>query len=597
MKSNLRFPRSSRTAKQIAGWLVAAACSCAFGSHAFAAAGDLYVSDLATNSILIYKPNGTRSVLASGFNKPQGLAFDQEKNLYVADKGSGNIYKVKLNGTKTVFLSGLQSPVGVAFSGGEVLVAEEGASRVISITQSAQVRVFQLVTNPMGVAAPASGQGIRYVTNGASVLEINASGSSNDIAPGEDSINVAEGPDSDVFVTTGHGTVLEIAQDGTISTVLTGLNEPAGMAFRPARFSGDTVGVGNLYVADPVIGVITELPKVGGPATFASGGSPNFLAFEVNSSAAAPTPTPTATPRPTPRPSPSVSPTATPRPTATPEPTPGNGPARLLNISTRAEVLTNDKVLIGGFIVTGTGGPKKVLLRAIGPSLADANQPVANALANPVLELHKPDGSVITNNNWKDSQEQAITATHLAPTNDLESAIVATLDPLDPAVSGSGVYTAIVSGKNGETGTALVEIYDLDDSSSQTKLGNLSTRGFVGTDDNVLIGGFILGGEALDESILIRAIGPSLPLGEVAHALADPTLELHNADGATVSFNNDWKDSNESAIAATGLAPKKGKESAILANLLTGTYTAIVRGNEDTEGVALVEIYHLQAGQ
>ena len=126
-----------------------------------------------------------------------------------------------------------------------------------------------------------------------------------------------------------------------------------------------------------------------------------------------------------------------------------------------------------------------------------------------------------------------------------------------------------------------------------TAPGNLSTRGFVGTGDDVLIGGFLIGAPANDEQILLRAIGPSLPAGDVADPLADPTIELHNADGQIVSFNDNWKDTDEEAIADTGLAPTKGKESAILANLIAGAYTAIVRGVDDTTGVALVEVYHL----
>ncbi len=555
-----------------------AAVTCAFTSRAFATAGDLYVSDLATNSILVYKPNGTSRVLASGFDQPQGLAFDQEKNLYVADKGSGKIFKVTLGGTKTVFASDLQSPVGLAFIGGALLVAEKSADRVTSITQSMEKRVFQAVTAPIGVAAQTGNEGIRYITNIVSVLQISSDGSSTDLAPRRDSINVAGGPDNDVFVSTGAGTVLQVTPDGALLTLISGLTQPTGLAFRPARFSGDTAGVGNLYIADPASGLITEVPKVGSPTTFASGVRPNFLVFEVNSPTPPPTPSPTATPKPTPNP--------------TPTPTPA--PGILQNISTRAQVLTGDKVLIGGFIVQGGTMPKKLIIRAIGPSLSDATHPVANSLADPVLELHKPNGSVVTNNNWKDTQEQAIKDSGVAPTNDLESAIVATLDPVDPSVAGSGQYTAVMRGKNGGTGVALLEIFDLDDPAATTsELANLSTRGLVETADNVLIAGFIVGPPGNDEQILIRALGPSLPAADVADPLADPTLELHNEDGLTVAFNDNWQEGDKSGINATGLAPSRVKESAILANLLSGNYTAIARGAGDTSGVALVEVYHL----
>jgi uncharacterized delta-60 repeat protein len=255
-------------------------------------------------------------------------------------------------------------------------------------------------------------------------------------------------------------------------------------------------------------------------------------------------------------------------------------PARLLNISTRLAVGADDNVLIGGFIINGTD-PKKVILRAIGPSLGNFGVP--DPLADPTLELHNTsDGSVGTNDNWKDTQQTEIEATGLAPTNDLESAIVATLDP--------GAYTAIVSGVSGGTGVGLVEAYDLDPAAGS--LGNISTRGFVNTGDNVMIGGFIVG--SADAIVLVRAIGPSLTDFGVPGALRDPTLELHDSDGNTLTTNDDWKDTQQAEIEATGLAPSDDRESAILATLPPGGYTAIVRGALDTTGVGLVEVYHLQ---
>lgn len=250
----------------------------------------------------------------------------------------------------------------------------------------------------------------------------------------------------------------------------------------------------------------------------------------------------------------------------------------LLNISTRMQVLAGDQVLIGGFIITGTD-PKMVILRAIGPSLTDFG--VDGALADPVLELRALDGSVIaTNDNWT-TDRAAIEATGLQPSKDLESAIVATLDP--------GAYTAIVSGVNGTTGVGLVESYDLD-AAAASDLANISTRGFVATESNVMIGGFILGS---DTNVLIRAIGPSLTDFGVAGALADPTLELRDVQGTLISSNDNWKEPNETEIAATGLQPGMEEESAILETLPAGAYTAIVAGAGATTGVGLVEVYRL----
>ncbi len=261
-------------------------------------------------------------------------------------------------------------------------------------------------------------------------------------------------------------------------------------------------------------------------------------------------------------------------------------PPTLLNISTRANVLTGDNVLIGGFIVTGNA-PKKVLLRAIGPSLTPFG--VSDALADPVLELHKPDGTVVTNDNWKDTQESEIEATNIAPSNNLESAILVTLDPVDPAVPGSGAYTAIVKGTNDGTGVALVEAYDLDEG-ADSQLANISTRGFVQGGDNVMIGGVIIGSTS---DVLVRAIGPELTQYGISNALEDTTLELHDRDGALITSNDDWKDSQQTEIEATGIPPSDDRESAVLMTLQPSSYTAIVRGKNNTTGVALVEVYKI----
>jgi predicted outer membrane repeat protein len=260
-----------------------------------------------------------------------------------------------------------------------------------------------------------------------------------------------------------------------------------------------------------------------------------------------------------------------------------NDVPKLANISTRLRVETGDNVLIGGFIVTGTQD-KKVIVRAIGPSL-----PVADALADPFLELHDGASNLIaSNDNWKDTQQAEIQASGLAPTNDLESAIVITL----PA--NTAHYTAIVRGVNDTTGVGLVEVYDLD-RSVDSKLANISTRGFVQSGDNVMIGGVIaLGRSPL--SVIIRAIGPSLVSAGVGNALPDPTLELYDGNGTLLAFNDNWKDSQQAEIQATGVPPTNDLESAIVATLnpYPATYTAIVRGVNDTTGVALVEVYGLQ---
>jgi hypothetical protein len=243
-------------------------------------------------------------------------------------------------------------------------------------------------------------------------------------------------------------------------------------------------------------------------------------------------------------------------------------------------VETGDNVGIGGFIITGTT-PKYVLVRGIGPSLTGFGVP--NALADPVLELHGPGTfATITNNNWRDTQEEEIQATGIPPANDLESTIVATLAP--------GAYTAIITGSDSSSGIALMEVYDLNQG-IDSKLGNLSTRAFVSTGDNIVIAGFMLGGG--DDRVLVRGIGPSLTAVGVPNALADPLLEIRDSNGSLLMANNDWQDDPVQAaeIISAGLVPTSHLESAIAATLPPGFYTVLLAGANNGIGVGLVEVY------
>ena len=292
-------------------------------------------------------------------------------------------------------------------------------------------------------------------------------------------------------------------------------------------------------------------------------------------------PTPTASPTPSGSPSPTPSITPTPTPTATPTPT----PAQLLNISTRLRVQTDDKVLIGGMIVTGND-PKKVLLRAIGPSMRSGGVLVPGRMADPILELHDGNGALLTSNDdWKDSPQRAeIENSGLAPNDDRESAILRTVAP--------GPYTAILRGKDNSTGIALVEAYDLE-TAADSIVANISSRGFVETDDNVIIGGFILGNHSGSAKVLIRAIAPSLK-NQLPDAMDDPVLELHDRNGATIATNDNWKDNQREEIEATGIPPSNDFESAMVRIVAPAAYTAIVRGKNNTVGVAVVEIYNIR---
>jgi hypothetical protein len=348
------------------------------------------------------------------------------------------------------------------------------------------------------------------------------------------------------------------------------INQSAGtlsVTVNVARLNGILLGAGKQPIqTGSVLTGLRGSASGGGQSDETRGGT----VFVVGGGAApTPTPTPTGSPSPTPTPSPGA--------------TPAN--LQLLNISTRALVQVGDQVGIGGFIITGAV-PKRVVMRGIGPSLKNGNPAIPGALNDPLLELHDSTGATLfTNDNYKDSPEAALIASSgLAPTDDRESAIEALLPP--------GTYTGVLRGANNSTGIGLVEIYDLD-SVNGSQLANLAGRASVLTGDNVLIGGLILRG-ATPKRVLFRAIGPELSSKGVPGALQDPTLSLHDGNGAQIGFNDNWPGApNASEIQATGLAPTDDRESAILMTLMPGSYTGVVRGAGGSTGIAVVEAYKL----
>jgi hypothetical protein len=257
---------------------------------------------------------------------------------------------------------------------------------------------------------------------------------------------------------------------------------------------------------------------------------------------------------------------------------------RLANISTRLNVLIGDNVLAAGFILVGAG-TKTVLIRGLGPSLAGAG--IGGALADPTIELHSASANTIiaSNDNWKDSQQPEIEATGIPPTQDVESALVATLS--------AGAYTVIERGKLNRTGVGLIEIYDLGGAAGP-ELANISARGFVNTASGVMIAGFIAtSGTGGSGEFLVRALGPSLGTAGVSDPLANPVLELHDNNGTLIAANDDWKSDQQSEIEATGIPPTDDAEAAIVTTLAPGAYTAVVSGQGGDTGVGLVEVYNL----
>jgi hypothetical protein len=254
----------------------------------------------------------------------------------------------------------------------------------------------------------------------------------------------------------------------------------------------------------------------------------------------------------------------------------------ITNISTRVSVQTGQGVAIAGFIVAGTA-PQQVMVRGLGPTLAQPPFSVSGTLADPWVTLLDSNGNVVqTNNDWKNTQQAAIQASGLAPSFDVESAILITLDP--------GKYTAILNGNNGNTGVGLVEVYNTSTGASG-ELRNVSTRGFVGTGNDVLIAGFIANGGDGSTQVLLRGLGPSVAQFGVSGTLADPVVTLVDSNGNVVQTNNDWKNTQQAAIQVTGFAPPNDLEAAILAPVAAGNYTAILSGNGGGTGIGLLEVY------
>jgi sugar lactone lactonase YvrE len=498
----------------------------------FDSAGNLYESDRTTNTVFKFAPDGTKTTFAS-VPGPIGLAFDGSGNLYVGSSGpypsyNGTIIKITPNGSQSTFA---QDPRSGEFHG-------------LAFDQSGNLFVASFNRKPDD-------------TGESAILKVAPDGTLTTFATINPGGQTGSFPNGLVF--DGSGNLL-VADSEKIWRFT-----PAGVRTTYAQQAVDFQGLvfdssGNLFASTtfPQGDVIKFAPN-GTSSTFANVGQrPGLLTIQPG------------TPMP---------------PTAS-----------LLNISTRLRVQTGENVLIGGFIVTGTAG-KKVIVRAIGPSLANVG--IQGFLPDPTLELRDSNATLVaSNDNWKindqtqQSQEAEIRATTIPPSNDLESALVATLSP-------NQGYTAIVRGKNGAPGIAVVEAYDLDQAADSI-LANISTRGFVDTGSNVMIGGLILGGGNGQGKVLFRAIGPSLAQAGVANPVSDPVLELYNANGVRQGANDNWKfdalsgESQEAAIRATTVPPSNDLESAILITLPAGSYTAIVSGKGGGTGVGLVEAYNLK---
>ena len=507
-----------------------------------AAAGDLYDGGL--NALAIYKFNsaGTRTVFKSG-TYIDWLAFDSKGNLFAAAPSDNVIVKITPTGVQTNFATGI-TPAGIAFDavGNLFAINTAGTGSIVKYTPSGTMTTF---VSSLGGGAPT---GLAFDSNGN--LYVSFSGNN----------------------TMGSGSIAKFAPNGTKSPVASGLFLPAGLTVD---------GANNLYVADVGSGSIFRFTPTGTKTTFTSGlNGPRSLDFDTNWVLYAgefgshdivkfPGGVKTAFSHD----DTFIGGLAFEPPTA-----------QLANISTRASVQTGQRVTIAGFIVTGTDA-KPVLVRGLGPTLGQPPFNIAGVLQDPTLDLHDTASSIMMNDDWQSAANHNQIPANLQPPDSRESAILITLQP--------GNYTAIMAGKNGTSGIGLVEVYDMN-AGVFANLTNVSTRGFVGTGQNVMIGGFITQGGNGSTKVVIRGLGPTLTQHGVSGALADPFVSLRDGNGNVVYKNNDWKDTQPAAIQLSGLAPPNDLESAIIVTLPAGHYTAILSGNGGGTGIGLIEVFKLR---
>jgi hypothetical protein len=514
-------------------------------SSVFASAGDLYEADFIGGIVYKFAPDGSRTVFDSGLSGPEGLAHDAAGNLFVSETGTGIIYKYPPNGTKTPFASGLNGPASLVFdSSGNLFDADFFGGVIYKFTPDGTKTPFATNLNgPANLVFDASGNLLEADFQSGNIFKFTPAGTRTTFTSGVGKPHgLAFDAAGNLFVADFEGgVILRFTPNGTRTTFASGLNGPHGIAF-------DTSG--NLFAADYNSGRIYRFTPGGTRTTFAMGlNNPANVHFEPSAN-------------------------------------------NLINLSTRAFVGTGTGVLIGGFILQGSA-TTTVVLRAIGPSLAAFG--VNDALEDPFLELHDEAGTLLSSNdNWQSGPDAAtIQGSGLAPVHPLEAALLAHL----PA----GNYTAVVKGvgdatpvggfQPGLTGIGLVELYDLQQ--SRNRAANIATRGTVLSGENVMIAGCIIGGDQ-PKQIVARGIGPSLQDHGVGDALANPRLQLFNANGVEIAANDDWQQGNDaSTIENRGLAPASPLEAALLAALFPGSYTAIESPAPNDSGIGLIEIYDL----
>ena len=512
----------------------------------YAATTNLFVGALRQDIVLEFSSTDNIIFTENTFamiSNPETMVFDSSGNLFVSNGEANSIKKITPSGVKTTFATDLDVDGMAVDAFGNLFVSRKSESSnasdgvILKFTPDGKSSVFvSNISHPKGLAFDALGN--LYLAY----------------------------PDRD--------SILKFTPDGKRTTFASGIAHPHRLAFDAFGFLWVTdPNAGALYAIAPsgVVFLIDSSdvdPELTGLNDLAFDGAGNLFLTAGESVV-------------------EIDSTLTTLFTVAAVPGGAGGiaiePPATTNLSTRVSVQGGDGVAIAGFIISGSG-PKQVLIKGLGASLS--NFGIANPLQDPTLDLHDSTGKAIaTNDDWQTATNAAQIPVNFQPADSREPAILATLPP--------GSFTAILRGKNGGSGVGLIEMDDLSIGSG-SKFTNVSTRGFVGTGENVMIGGFILSGGSGERQILIRALGPTLAQApfNITGILTDPTLILVDANGTVVASNNDWRSSQQNEIQATGLAPPNDREAAILTSLPTGNFTAIVSGKNGETGIALVDVFH-----
>ena len=531
---------------------VAAAAGSALLPHSLSAsAGEVYVAGAGNSVVSKVALDGSVSSVGGSFTFPRTVRFDRGGTGYVLEDGilpsDGRVYKITPAGERSLVLDkqgGTWDPQALAIDGaGNLYVANNGPD-------PAEIRKYTLAGTFVSVLTTVPGNiwemacdssGNVLATAGSSLYRATPAGvTSTFISFNAQARGVTVDQAGNIFVSSDENIIRKFFPSGGFESFAADVPAPYhlitdanGNLYSTSLIGTSTSGTSFIYRFTP-----TRVKTVAASAA-RGGGAEGFKGMDI-------------------------------------EPPRGKS----LNISTRLRVQSGDDALIGGFIITGSAG-KKVIVRAIGPSLANAG--VQGALEDPTLELYRGGTFISGNDNWRAGQESAIQATGIPPSDDREAAIALNLAP--------EAYTAVVRGRGGATGVALVEVYDLE-AGADSQLANISTRGRVETGENVMIGGFIIGGNGARG--IVRALGPSLTAAGVPDALSNPTLSIRNAAGEEIAMNDDWKVSQRTEIEATGVPPQHDRESAYVGYFAPGNYTAIVSGVGGATGIGLVEFYNLQ---